>query len=1036
MRESIFIFALAPMISGLCFAQSYTISTIAGTTRLLDGSNANTVPLRTPQGVVVDSVGNIYIADTNDNRIRKINPFGIISTYAGTGVPGYSGDRGKATLAQLSAPFGLAMDSTGNLYIADRDNYRVRKISSDGTINTVAGNGRPGSAGDNGSALNAQILPFAVAVDSQGNLFISTLDFRVRKVDVKGNITTIAGTGNPGYAGDNGPGNAAEISLVTQMACDPKGNVYLADSVNAYVRRVDTSGMISPVAGSGFRGFISDGLPATSELMLPTGVAVDQNGNNLYISDVNRDLVRRVDLSSGLIYTVAGNGNNGFTGDNGAPLQATLNFPGALAVDSSNQIYVSDFGNKRVRRINPTMIATVAGTNIRDGGPATSAFLNFPFGLAVDGTNSVVIADQGNSVARRFTAGGNISSFGALLENPAAVATDAPGNYYVTDDEPIVLKITPSGNTTIVAGTTNDGYTGDNGQATSANISTPTGVTVDTANNVYITDYKNKVVRKVTAATGIISTIAGSGKPAFSGDGGPALSAGLDPYDVAIDSKNNLYIADQANNRIRKVTPDGIITTAAGNGIAGYSGDGSVAAAAMLAAPSGVAVDGAGNLYIADNGNSVVRRVTSGLITTIAGNGQFFPPSGDGGPAIAATVAPFRVSADTAGNVYISDSINDRVRMLTLKFITPKAMNIVSGNNQTTMTGLRLSAPLVVKIVDASGAGVPGIVVNFAAVPSSAATLNSGSAITLNDGTAGVTATLGSMPGQLTITASAAGVSNVSFSITAISATAPSLSPGGIAGAGLSTPSVAAVAPNGIASIFGVNFAPAGTARQVGSDDLIDGKIPGVLAGACAQFGATRAPILGVYPNQLNIQVPKLPPGPAAVTVINKCDTPQAETSLPLNVMVQAAAPEFFYFAHAANGHNPIAAVNALTGGYVGSAGLIPGASSTPAKPGDILTLFGTAFGATDPAFDPGVLPGSAAQVTAPLSIVFGGVTLAASDILYVGVTQFAGLYQVNLRVPDGVADGDQPLVITVGGVSSPANAFITVSRTLSVTRH
>ena len=1030
-RVCLLSFACFIMAQGYSWAQPYTISTVAGTSRLLDGSNATTVPLRSPQGVVVDSIGNIYISDTSDNRIRKVSPFGIISTYAGTGVPAYGGDRGKATSAQLSAPFGLALDTNGNLYVADRDNYRVRRIGIDGTINTVAGNGRPGFSGDNGPAVNAQILPLAVAVDGQGNIFISTLDFRIRKVDTKGNITTIAGTGNGGYAGDNGPGNAAEISVVTDMACDPKGNVYLADSVNAYVRKIDTSGTISPVAGSGYRGFIGDGLPATSEVMLPLGVAVDQAGNNLYISDVNRDLVRRVDLSSGLIYTVAGNGNNGFTGDNSTPLQATLNFPTALAVDSSNQIYFSDLGNQRVRKITPTSITTVAGTSDRDGGPATSAFLNFPFGVAVDGGGNVVVADQGNAVARRFLVGGTINSFGALKGAPMAISSDQAGNFYVTDAEPLVLKITPGGNTTIVAGNAQDGYGGDNGQATSATISMPTGVTVDSANNIYFTDYTHKRVRKVTASSGIVTTIAGNGNAAFSGDNGPAVSAGLDPFDVAIDDKNNLYVADRGNNRVRKVSPDGTITTVAGTGTAGYAGDGGLAAASSLSSPTGVAVDSNGNLYVADNGNSVVRRMTAGgLITTIAGNGTFLPASGDGGPATAATVAPYRVSADAAGNIFIVDAINDLVRMLTPKLITPKTMSLVGGNNQSGTAGTKLTSPLVVKVVDASGVAVPGVVVNFAVVPSGAATVNPPSAITLNDGTASAIITLGSTAGGLTITASSAGVANVSFSLTSTSATAPAISSGGIAGGGLSTPAVSAIAPSGIVSIFGLNFAPAGTARQVGSDDLVNGKIPVKLGGVCAQFGTTRAPILGVYPGQLNVQVPQLAPGPTTVEVINKCDTPQAETSQPVNVMVQPTAPEFFYFAHAANGHNPIAAVNAITGGFVGAPGLVPGASFTPAQPGDILTLFATGFGVTDPAFDAGVLPGVAAQVTAPASVVLGGVTMAPGDVLYVGVSQFAGLYQVNLRVPDTAEDGDQSLVIKVGAASSPVGGFITVSRT------
>jgi uncharacterized protein (TIGR03437 family) len=275
----------------------------------------------------------------------------------------------------------------------------------------------------------------------------------------------------------------------------------------------------------------------------------------------------------------------------------------------------------------------------------------------------------------------------------------------------------------------------------------------------------------------------------------------------------------------------------------------------------------------------------------------------------------------------------------------------------------------------------------------------------------------------------------VTFSITAnavVSPTAPVISAAGIVSGGLSGPPLTTVAPNAIATIFGERFAPAGTARQVGQQDLVDGKIPTNLAGACAIFGTQLAPILGVYPGQLNVQVPQLPAGVTQVQVITQCGTPQAQTSNTETVIIQATEPEFFYFVHTGAGHNPIAAINALTKGYVGTPGLAPGSSFTPAQRGDLLTLFGTGFGATNPPFGPGELPAGAAQVTAPASITFGGVQLAAADILYVGVTQNAGLYQVNLRVPAQVPDGDQPVVITIGGAASPPGGYITVKGTSS----
>ena len=1014
------------------WSQPYTISTAAGTDRLLDGHSASSAPLRGPISVAQDNAGNLYIADGADNRIRKVDASGVITTFAGNGQGGYNGDRIKATDAELNFPNSLAFDTKGNLYFSDSGNNRVRVISPDGIVNTVAGNGSQGILGDKGPALQAQLNPLAIAVDRQGNLFISTFDSRIRKVDTNGIIDTIAGTGTSAYTGDNGPATLASLSLATALTTDAMGNVYLADYYNGFVRVIDTTGKIRPVAGIGSYGYIADGVPALQSVMVPNGIALDSSGNNLYIADsnLNHTVIDRVDLTTGLLHFVAGNGNLGFLGDGGRPLNAEFNDPSHLIVDAHGNVFVADYGNNRIREISGANITTIAGTGTGDGGPATSAFLNLPQGVAADATGNIVLAD--NLIARRFTLGGAINPFGQLLAPPMAVAVDATGNFYVTDQEPVVLKITPAGSTSIVAGNGNDGYTGDNGPATKARISNPTGLAVDALGNIYFTDLTNSRIRKVDIATGLITTIAGNGSPIDSGDGGPALSAGFTPFDIAIDHPGNIYVADFVDNRVRKISTDGTISTFAGTGVAGYSGDGGAAAAAQLFFPTGVATDSAGNVYIADNGNDVVRRVNAnGLITTIAGiPGAYLPATGDGGPATQAQLDSWRLSIDPAGNIYVSDSRNDRIRRLTPLVVAPAGLSIVDGDKQSGTVGKALDNPLVVKVSAAGGAGLAGVVVAFAVSPAGAATVDPSPAITLNDGTATVNVTLGNNAGKVTITASAVGLPNVSFSLTAnpaVSPTAPVVSAAGIVSGGLSDPPLTTVASNAIATIFGEKFAPAGTARQVGQDDLVNGKVPTNLAGACAVFGTLLAPILGVYPNQLNVQVPELPPGPVQVQVITKCGTPQAETSNAETVTIKAIAPEFFYFVHAADGHNPIAAINATTHGYIGAAGLLSGSTFTPAQRTDLLTLFATGFGATDPAFGPGELPGGPAQVTASTSITFGGVKLAASDILYVGVTQNAGLYQVNLRVPEKVPDGDQPLVITIGGVSSPNGGFITV---------
>src|SRR5260370_26725210 len=394
------------------------------------------------------------------------------------------------------------------------------------------------------------------------------------------------------------------------------------------------------------------------------------------------------------------------------------------------------------------MISTVAGTSIGDGGRATSAFLDLPAGIAIDGANNIVVADNGNGVARRFSIGGNINTFGQLQAAPTGVTTDQSGNFYVTDEEPRVLKITPAGVTSIIAGNGKTGYSGDGQSAINAMISDPTGVAVDLAGNVYFTDYHNNRIRKVPFSSGTVSTIAGNGALFFAGDNGPALLAGIDPQDIAVDSRSNSYVADRLNNRIRKIAADGTITTVAGTGFPGYSGDGGRATAAMLAFPNGIAVDNAGNLYITDSVNGVVRRVTaSGLITTIAGTGVLRPATGDGGPGLAAQLDPGRVAVDVAGNVYVTGSLNDRVRKLTPQVVNPTAMTILARNNQTRTVGTKLAKPIVVRITDAGKAAVSGVIVNFTVTPAGAATLNSAQAITLPDGSASVIVTLGSTAG-------------------------------------------------------------------------------------------------------------------------------------------------------------------------------------------------------------------------------------------------------------------------------------------------
>jgi len=655
------------------YPADYWIDTVAGRS-VGDSGAATSAALDIPEAVAVDSAGNIYIADTGNDRIRKVDPSGMITTVAGNGSYGYSGDGGPATAASLASPTCVEVDPAGNLYIADTENNRIRKVDPSGMITTVAGNGSKGYFGDGGSATQASLYdPMGVAVDSSGDLYIAdSYNHRIRKVDPSGIITTVAGNGTSGYSGDGGSATQASLYDPMGVAVDSTGNIYIADSYNHRIRKVDPSGIITTVAGNGSYGYSGDGGPATSAMLdYPGGVAVDPAGN-LYIADTGNHCLRKVD-PSGRITTVAGNGSYGYSGDGGPATSAMLDYPGGVAVDTSGNIYIADEYNERIRKVDPSgMITTVAGNGSPgysgDGGPAVDADINNPYGVAVDSTGNLYIADYGNNRVRKVDSSGRITTVAgngtwaplgdgglatdAGLRYPSGIAVDSSGDLFIADCwHHRIRKVDPSGRITTVAGNGSKGYSGDGGPATSAKLYYPRGVAVDSAGNLYIADSGNGCIRKVDPS-GVITTLAGKGTWGYAGDGGPAINAMLDnPNDVAVDSSGNLYIADSFNNRIRKVDKLGIITT--------------IAASAKLNDPEGIAVDFYGNLYIADTGNGRIRKVDpAGMITTVAGNGTW-DYSGNGSPATTAILAnPRGVAVDRSGNIYFADTWNQRIPIL------------------------------------------------------------------------------------------------------------------------------------------------------------------------------------------------------------------------------------------------------------------------------------------------------------------------------------------------------------------------------------
>ena len=606
-----------------------------------DGGPATDAVIYQPIGVAVDTLGNIFLS-TTDFRIRKINTAGIISTIAGNGINGFGGDGGPATAAEISYAAGVAVDKMGNVYFSDMANLRMRKISTSGIISTIAGNGTAGYGGDDSAATIAMInYAWGVCVDTSGNIYFSDgSNNRIRKINTSGIITTVAGNGAAGFSGDGGPATAAELNSPWGLCVDKGGNVIIADVMNNRIRKISPAGIITTIAGDSVAGRTGDGGAATlAELTSPYGVATNKNGNICLIDGNNLAVNVRMINDSGIIRTIAGNTSFGYTGDGTAATATLLGEPVDCFVDSTGNMYIADQYNYRIRKVNTSgIISTFAGTGAAgysgDGGPATAATMNRIWSVTGDNRGNIYFSDYNNFVVRKITSSGIIST---------------------------------------VAGNNTAGYGGDHGPATAAMINSPAKLAFDNNGNLYIGDWGNQVVRKVDTA-GIITTVVGTGANGNTGDGGPATAAELSgPSSIIFDHSGNMYIGDLWNNNIRKVDTAGIIHTIAGNGAAGYAGDGGPATAAEFNGIQDIAFDRFENIYIADQNNNVIRKInTSGIVSTFAGNDTagFL---GDGGSVGAAEFyTPTSIKFDHSGNIYIADSYNNRIRFITAPLNVPE----------------------------------------------------------------------------------------------------------------------------------------------------------------------------------------------------------------------------------------------------------------------------------------------------------------------------------------------------------------------------
>jgi len=607
-----------------------------------------------PSYLILDPAGDLLFVDASE-RIRKLTRDGRLVTVAGG--RGASGDTGPALQAAIE-PTGLAVDAAGNIYYSENSKDRVRKVTPDGVIHNFAGTGLRGFSGDGGLALNARVsMPKGLAAAADGTVYIAdSNNNRIRAVTPDGKIQTFAGSGQPGSDGDRGPATEARLNSPTIVAAEGSGSVLIME--NYSIRRVTPSGIISTLVE--FKpGFSGDGGQLSGAAFRSIGGLASDSSGSLFIADDGNARIRMVD-PTGIVRTIAGNGNWRRTSDISNPRTAWLNEPRSFALSPAGLVTFTDnFDGGTIRQLSSN------GQLIRLAG-------------ALEGTGDP-------SRARERYLGG-----------PGRMVFDQNGNIFFTAGCGVV-KIFPDGRVVNIIGGQGCGFTGDNRPASEAMVDSPAGIAVNAAGEIFISDAGNHRIRKI-GTDGVIRTIAGVDNAGFSGDGAPALMAALrEPADLLFDHDGNLIFSDRGNNRVRQISPNGVISTRAGNGRAAFSGDGGAATQASLNYPNGLALGDDGALYIADTQNYRIRIVSAGgMIRTVAGNGVY-GFGGDGGAASNAMLqTPFGVAVDGRGNIYIADTYNYRVRVVSRApstfDLSDTVLNLVADSTGTASQDVGISS--------------------------------------------------------------------------------------------------------------------------------------------------------------------------------------------------------------------------------------------------------------------------------------------------------------------------------------------------------
>jgi uncharacterized repeat protein (TIGR02543 family) len=668
--------------------EDYTFTTLAGPASVgagyMDGTNSQ-ARFNLPGSIARDTNGNLYIADIVNQVIRKVSPDGKVTTFAGqAGMTGTAD--GPASEARFNNPNGLALGSDGNLYIADTFNHTVRKITPSGDVSTLAGSaGQSGYLNGWGSAARFS-YPVGVAVDTNGNVYVAdTSNHTIRRITPAGLVTRVAG--QPGFPGSldgkSSPlGKAGRFNNPFSLTLDSSGNIYVADYGNDTIRKITPAGAVTTIAGiPGFAGSV-DGTNATAQFSSPEGVAVDAAGN-VFVADAGNNAIRRV-TPQGVVTTVAGLPGTSGSADGGNGTN-TFNAPGNLTVDASGNIYVVDSDNHTIRTISPGGdVLTLAGQAPASpgavDGPADKATFTSPQAVALDSATNVWVADTFAQLIRKITADGVVSTIAgtnkvsgtndgigttARFNQPRGLAFDTNGNLYVADTvNSVIRRMAPDGTVATIAGAGTNGIA--DGTNNRAQFNQPRGVVVDTNGIVYVADTGNQTIRRVQLidTNWVVTTILGAPLTNGVADGTNTDARFNQPGEMAIDTSGTIYLADTGNQSVRKLAPvdtNWVVTTLAGtNGVVGN--DDGTNGTARFFKPGAVALDITGNVFVADTENQMIRKISpSGVVTTIGGKvGESGNTDGTGQDARFS--GPSAIAADVAGNVYVADPGNGRVR--------------------------------------------------------------------------------------------------------------------------------------------------------------------------------------------------------------------------------------------------------------------------------------------------------------------------------------------------------------------------------------